>query len=227
MIKMYDLAGADKNRRFSPYCWRIRMALAHKRLNVECMPWHFTEKDKIKFSGQERVPVLIDGSNTISDSWEIAKYLESAYPDRPSLKLDSGEVLFIKFWSETVLHPELLQLLVLDIHDNLSLEDQSYFRESREKILGKTLEEVVANRQERLPRIQKLLTPLRSTLSKQEYLSGETPGFSDYIVFGAFQWARCVSGFSILNADDIVYKWRNKMLNMYEGLALSAVGYPV
>ena len=227
MIKMYDLAGADKNRRFSPYCWRIRMALAHKRLNVECMPWHFTEKDKIKFSGQERVPVLIDGSNTISDSWEIAKYLESAYPDRPSLKLDNGEVLFIKFWSETVLHPELLQMLVLDIHDNLSLEDQSYFRESREKMLGKTLEEVVANRQERLPRIQKLLTPLRSTLSKQEYLSGETPGFSDYIVFGAFQWARCVSGFSILNADDIVYKWRDKMLNIYEGLALSAVGYRV
>lgn len=224
---MYDLAGADKNRRFSPYCWRIRMALAHKRLNVECMPWHFTEKDKIKFSGQERVPVLIDGSNTISDSWEIAKYLESAYPDRPSLKLDNGEVLFIKFWSETVLHPELLQLLILDIHDNLSLEDQSYFRESREKMLGKTLEEVVANRQERLPRIQKLLTPLRSTLSKQEYLSGVTPGFSDYIVFGAFQWARCVSGFSILNADDIVYKWRDKMLNIYEGLALSAVGYRV
>ena len=203
------------------------MALAHKRLNVECIPWHFTEKDKIKFSGQERVPVLIDGSNTISDSWEIAKYLESAYPDRPSLKLDNGEVLFIKFWSETVLHPELLQLLVLDIHDNLSLEDQSYFRESREKMLGKTLEEVVANRQERLPRIQKLLTPLRSTLSKQEYLSGETPGFSDYIVFGAFQWARCVSSFSILNADDIVYKWRDKMLNIYEGLALSAVGYRV
>ena len=227
MIKMYDLAGADKNRRFSPYCWRIRMALAHKRLNVECMPWHFTEKDKIKFSGQERVPVLIDGSNTISDSWEIAKYLESEYPDNPSLKLDNGEVLFIKFWSETVLHPELLQLLVLDIHDNLSLEDQSYFRESREKMLGKTLEEVVANRQERLPRIQKLLTPLRSTLSKQEYLSGETPGFSDYIVFGAFQWARCVSDFSILNADDIVYKWRDKMLNIYEGLALSAVGYRV
>ena len=85
MIKMYDLAGNDENRRFSPYCWRIRMALAHKGLDVECIPWHFTEKDKIKFSGQERVPVLIDGNNAISDSWEIAKYLESAYPDRPSL----------------------------------------------------------------------------------------------------------------------------------------------
>ena len=125
------------------------------------------------------------------------------------------------------MHPEILQLLVLDIHNNLRPEDQSYFRESREKILGKPLEEVVKNRHDRLSQLNKILNPLRSTLSKQEYLSGETPGFSDYIVFGAFQWARCVSGFSILNADDIVYKWRDKMLNIYEGLALSAVGYRV
>ena len=227
MIKMYDLAGADENRRFSPYCWRIRMALAHKGLDVECMPWRFTEKDKIKFSGQERVPVLLDGNNTVADSWEIAKYLETAYPDSASLKLEHGEILFIKFWAETVLHPEMLQLLVLDIHDNLTPEDQSYFRESREKLLGKPLEEVVANRQNRLPQLQKLLTPLRSTLSKQEYLSGGTPGFSDYIVFGAFQWARCISAISLLNEDDIVYGWRDKMLNMHGGLALRAVGYPV
>ena len=145
----------------------------------------------------------------------IAKYLENTYSERPSLKLDNGEVLFIKFWSETVLQPEILQMLVLDIHDNLSTEDQSYFRESREKRLGKPLEEIVANREERLPRMYKLLTPLRATLSKQEYLSGKTPGFSDYILFGAFQWARCMSDFSILNADDIVYKWRYKMLNMH------------
>ena len=136
-------------------------------------------------------------------------------------------MLFIKFWTETVLHPEMIQLLVLDIHDNLRLEDQSYFRESRERLLGRPLEEVVANRQDRLPRLQKLLTPLRSTLSKKEYLSGETPGFSDYIVFGAFQWARCISDFSLLNADDILYRWRDKILNMHDGLALSAVAYPV
>ena len=84
MIKMYDLAGADENRRFSPYCWRIRLALALKGQDVEYIPWRFTEKDKIKFSGQERVPVLIDGNKTVSDSWEIAKYLENEYPDSPS-----------------------------------------------------------------------------------------------------------------------------------------------
>ena len=31
-ITLYDLAGADEHRRFSPYCWRTKMALAHKGL---------------------------------------------------------------------------------------------------------------------------------------------------------------------------------------------------
>jgi len=126
---------------------------------------------------------LIDAENTISDSWENAKYLETEYPDTPSLKLDHGEVLFIKFWVETVLHPELLQLLVMDIYNNLAKKDQKYFRESREKRFGKALEEIVINRNERLPRFQKLLNPLRTTLKKQDFVAGETPGFSDYIVY--------------------------------------------
>ena len=111
MKKLYELAGADENRRFRPYCWRVRMALAHKGLEVESLPWHVTEKEAISFL-DKRESVLIDAENTISDSWEIAKYLETVNPDTPPLKLDHGEVLYKKIWVETVLHPELLQFLV-------------------------------------------------------------------------------------------------------------------
>ena len=227
MIKLYDLAGADENRRFSPYCWRIRMALAHKGLDVECIPWRFTEKDALSFSGQVKVPVLVDGENTVSDSWGIAKYLETEYPDTPSLKLDQGEVLFIKFWVEKTLHSEMLQILVMDIYNSLDQKDQTYFRESREKLFCKALEEIVVNRKERLQHFQKLLIPLRTTLKKQEFVAGGTPGFSDYIVFVAFQWARCISHFSLLKTDDSIYLWRKNMLALHQGLALNAVGYPV
>ena len=82
---LYDLAGADPALRFSPFCWRIRMALAHKDLEFETIPWRFTEKDRIAFSGQGLVPVLVDGDRTLHDSWAIAEYLEAAYPHRPSL----------------------------------------------------------------------------------------------------------------------------------------------
>ena len=38
-IKLYDLAGAEDDRRFSPYCWRTKMALKHKGLEFETAPW--------------------------------------------------------------------------------------------------------------------------------------------------------------------------------------------
>ena len=83
-MKLYDLAGADDDLRFSPNCWRIKMALEHKGLVAETVPWRFVEKDVIAFSGQKAVPVLVDGDKSVSDSWEIARYLENAYSDRPS-----------------------------------------------------------------------------------------------------------------------------------------------
>jgi hypothetical protein len=49
---LYDLAGAEAARRFSPYCWRSRLAIAHKELPVETMPWRFTDKEVIAFSGR-------------------------------------------------------------------------------------------------------------------------------------------------------------------------------
>ena len=64
-IEMHDLAGADANLRFSPYCWRTRLALAHKGLEVETIPWRFTEKDALAFSGQGRVPVIRDGDRVV------------------------------------------------------------------------------------------------------------------------------------------------------------------
>ncbi len=58
------------------------MALKHKGLNAEEIPWRFTEKEAIAFSGQGLVPVLVDGDKVINDSWEIAHYLETTYSDR-------------------------------------------------------------------------------------------------------------------------------------------------
>jgi len=61
-IKLYDLAGADEDRRFSPYCWRTKLALAHKGLKAETIPWRLTEKDRLAFAGSERVPVRVHTS---------------------------------------------------------------------------------------------------------------------------------------------------------------------
>jgi len=188
-MKLYDLAGAEDDLRFSPNCWRIKMALEHKRLVAETVPWRFVEKDAIAFSGQKLVPVLVDRDKTISDSWEIAKYLESTYSDRPSLfggSAGEGLALFIKFWCEQTLNRIVLRIILPDLFACLHEKDKPYFRESREARFGATLEEYALRPDEGVRLLRDALTPMRLSLQRQPYLAGAHPTFADYIVFGTF-----------------------------------------
>jgi glutathione S-transferase len=117
-LRLYDLAVADPDRRFSPYCWRTKLALAHKGLVAETVPWRFTDKDVIAFSGQGRAPVLVDGDRTVSDSWAIATYLEEAYADRPSLfggRAGQTTTRFINSWADTIVVAGIARLILTDV----------------------------------------------------------------------------------------------------------------
>jgi len=224
-LKMYDLAGADPLLRFSPYCWRTKMALAHKGLAVETIAWRFTEKDVIAMSGQGRVPVLLDGDKVVSDSWEIACYLDRAYADRPALfgSADAqGAAFFIKRWTEAVVHPALVRLIIADIVKVIDAKDVDYFRGSREKALGASLEDYVAAEEDNLKHLHAVLTPLRLSVKDSAFLGGEMPSYADYIVFGALQWARCSSPQNLLPDDDPVTAWFDRLLNLYDGLGAKA-----
>jgi glutathione S-transferase len=227
-ITMYDLAGIEADRRFSPFCWRARMALAHKGFEVETVPWRFTDKDKLPAPNDGRVPVIVDGGKVVHDSSAIADYLDERYADRPSLfpgEAAKGLSKFVQNWTETVLQVGLIRLVLLDIYKHIGPKDQEYFRQSREPRFGTTLEDVVKDRDTRLPVFRASLDPLRRTVERQNFLCGASPAYADYIVFGAFQWARSISDFELLAADDPVFAWRGRMLDLYDGLARKSPGY--
>jgi glutathione S-transferase len=226
-LALYELAGADPNRRFSPFCWRTRMALAHKGLEFEARPWRFTEKEAIAPTGQGKVPVLVDGDRWIADSTVIAEYLDETYPDRPVLPDGrmGGLTRFVTAWTDTVLHHGIFRLVLIDIHVHAHEKDKAYFRESREARIGMTLEAFCADREARIPAFRQSLARLRATLEAQPYICGDNPAYADYVVFGAFQWARCVSPLQLLAADDPIAAWRLRLLAAFDGLAGSAVGY--
>ena len=229
-LQLYDLAGAEPERRFSPYCWRTKLALMHKGLPFDTIPWRFTDKDAIAFSGQGRVPVLVDGDQVVSDSWTIATYLEDAYADRPSLfRGEGGRAVtrFVNAWADGVLVGGILRLIVTDILAHLDEKDRAYFRETREKRLGAVLEAVSADRETNVLAFRKTLDPIRTVLAAQPYLGGEIPAYADYAVFGCFQWARCISSFPLLLKDDAVWSWRDRLLSTFGGFAAKALGYPV
>ncbi len=224
-IILYDLAGADPALRFSPYCWRTRMALAHKGLPVETVPWRFTDTAAIAFSGQGRVPVIRDGETVVSDSWAIADYLEEHYPT-PTLfggALGRAHALFVNAWADSVLLGGIARLIVRDILDVLDPTDVDYFRSSREARFGTTLEAVQEGREERVAAFRALLQPVRLVLGRQAWLGGATASYADFIVFGTLQWPRCTSRFPLLAADDPVAAWQDRMLDLYGGIGRAAV----
>ena len=205
----------------------MRLAIEHKGLSVETIPWRFTDKDVIAFSGQGRVPVLVDSGKTVVGSWAIANYLEETYLERPSLfHAAGGKALarFIELWSDSVLMPGLMPLIIVDLFNHLHEKDWEYFRTSRELRLGMSLEQAGAHRESRISAFQKSLELLRITITAQPFLGGDEPDYGDYIAFSGFMWARSVSPFKLLQNDDPVALWRRRMLERFD-VARNSPGY--
>ena len=227
-ITMYDLAGAEASRRFSPYCWRIKLSLKHKGLEFDTIPWRLTEKAAIAPYHSERVPVIIDNGRGIADSWAIANYLEDTYGGRPALFGSQPERALARFynqWTDVTLQGAIGPIVVADIVAHLDARDRDYFRITREARLGSTLETLAARRESYLANLQQVLEPLRQTLAAQPYLAGDAPRYPDFIVFGAFQWARAISDVRLLQPPDPIDAWRQRLLDAFGGFARSAPGY--
>jgi glutathione S-transferase len=223
-IVLHDLAGADPDLRFSPYCWRTRFALAHKGLPVETVPWRFTEADVIGFSGQGKVPVIRDDGKVVFDSWAIAGYLEERHPT-PTLFGGAGgqaHALFLNSWADAVLIGPIARLIVRDLLDIIDPKDRDYFRSSREARFGTSLEAVQAGREDRVTAFRELLLPVRLVLRRQAWLGGSAPSYADHIVAGTLMWPRCASRFELLEANDPVTEWQGRVLDLYGGLGRAA-----
>lgn len=223
-IQLYDLASADPKLRFSPYCWRVKMALAHKGLDWEEIPCHFTEKDRLPEPNAGTVPVLVDDGMVVSDSWKIAEYLDERYPQK--LLFDSAqarsEALLIKFWIERTIHPFITRMGVGDFLSVLHEKDKPYFRQTREKRFGMPIEQYMQTRDQARDGFRDALEPLRAMLAEQRYVAGNNPGYADYIVFGVLQWMRCGSPYAALRQDDAVFGYRERLLDLYDGLGRKA-----
>ena len=168
------------------------------------------------------------GSCTISTA--IADYLEDALR-RPSVAVRrrgrrAALTRFVQNWTETVLQTGLIRLVVLDIHRHLGPEDQAYFRQDRARSGS-------ARRWRRSSRTARrgcrpsapASTRCAAPSSGRSFVAGKAPAYADYIVFGAFQWARAISDFELLAADDPVRAWRGRMLDLFGGLARRAPAY--
>ena len=93
-VRLYELA-LENGRSASPFVWRIRYALAHKGIAFETVYLGFTEIPTV-FGGKfKTVPILEHGDTVLAESWDIAEYLDRAFPERP-LFASPGELAAIR-----------------------------------------------------------------------------------------------------------------------------------
>lgn len=211
MIELYDLCGAN-DLRFSPFCWRTKAVLTYKKIPFTTIPMSFTEKDKIAFSGQDRVPVIKDNGTVVYDSWSIAKYCEEKYPDPkifPGLGLQES-CRFFNLYVDNTVHRALIMVALTDIWNNIQEKDRAYFRADREKRFGMTLEQIAAKRDESRPQMQAVLTQLDETLAGQEYFFGILT-YADLCLFGTFKWLTAVNKEPLFDKTPELRAWWERM----------------
>jgi glutathione S-transferase len=221
---LYSLCGADRSRHYSPHVWKIIMAMKHKGLDFELKPVSFKEISEIEDGTFKSVPVLNDNGHLEGDSFEIAVHLDDKYREGSSLFGGEGGLAaarFIESFSQTVIHPPVSTIAVMDMHAMMSPEDQAYFRSAREKRFGKSLEEVYAKKDAELAAFPEKLAPMRAVLAKQPWIGGKTPLFGDYILFGALQWARVCTPTKLLADDDPIKDWFERCLDLHGGIGRS------
>jgi glutathione S-transferase len=90
---------------WSTNCERVALALAHKRLQVESVVISYSDRSPVeRVSGQPLVPVIVVGTDVVSDSTRILRYLERRNPDPPLFPANAADRaeldLFLEWFNE-------------------------------------------------------------------------------------------------------------------------------
>jgi hypothetical protein len=71
---VYQLFGKG-DIRYSRLSWRWRLTLTRNGVMPQIRPVRVSDNNAIAFSGQDKVPLLVDGETVRSGSWRIAEHL--------------------------------------------------------------------------------------------------------------------------------------------------------
>ena len=213
MVILFDLA-TRVDARPSPFCWRAKLALAHKRVPFVARATLYSEIATLGDGSFKTLPVVVDGDHWCGGSFNIASDLESRYPTRPALFPDDPLRLFAGFfeaWVDLTLHPQIFPIVALKIWEQLATAEQGYFRRTRELRLNATLEEAHQLGSSRIPALRENLEPMRRILGQRSFLAGQSPAYVDYIVYGALKWYRLSMGTSLVAAGDPIALWFSRI----------------
>jgi glutathione S-transferase len=131
---------------------------------------------------------------------------------------------FVNGWADTAVNVAVFPIVVADLVERVRPQDKAYIVESRGTRLGTTdfAAFQAKAREKGVAALRTALEPARRVLKEQKFLSGELPAYPDYILLGSLMWPRTVSPLELLEKDDAVYAWRERMFDQFDGFARKA-----
>jgi glutathione S-transferase len=156
---------------FSTNVERVALALAHKGIPVEYVDVDADDRSPVvEVSGQELVPVLVDGDRIVSDSPAILEYLEERFPDPPLYPADEARRAEVRIFVEWFNH-------VWKRPPNLIAAEETKPEPDRRRITE--LERRITNA---LPLFESLLTG-------RDHLLGDELTLADVVAFPFLKYA--------------------------------------
>ncbi|SAL96114.1 hypothetical protein [Absidia glauca] len=227
-IKLYDIRFGNEFVPRSPNVFKIHIALNFKGIPYETEQLDFLEIQSLlpsvtKTGVRPTVPVIVDKkhqNHAVQDSWDIAKYLDSAYPDTPPLIQTDNEGL--QFFFYNYCHGHILipafRLCVMNIYHLCPTQSvKHFFRANREARFNMTLEEFAGEESTHIAELKSALGLIHTTLTSYRYISGDEVGFADVTLAAIFAMVAAVRNDllepALLDAfpDDILRNWWNRM----------------
>jgi len=103
----------------SPFCRKVRLVLAEKRIEVELVEERYWEhgQDFLRRNPAGKVPVLRMGGRSMAESQAICEYLEEVHPEPPLMPKgaeDRYEVRRLVGWFDDKFHAEVTSKLVYE-----------------------------------------------------------------------------------------------------------------
>ena len=156
---------------FSTNVERVALALAHKRIEVEWVDVDPDDRSEVVgVSGQEFVPVLVEGDRVLTDSPVILEYLEQRFPERPLYPADPARRAELRTFVDWFNH-------VWKRPPNLIVDEEAKAEPDRDRIAE--LEQRIADA---LPLFEDLL-------AGRDYLFGDELSAADVVAFPFLKYA--------------------------------------
>lgn len=225
MLSFFELCGAQLDVRFSPFVWRIKLMLAHKNIPYESQTVTFIDKTALEGSGIKTVPVIKHGDTWVSESLEIARYLDANFSGNSLFEtpLAAAQASIVNNWVDRNIVMPMFPMIVTDIYDALDEDNRKYFKDTREPRLGgRKIEDMRAGREDLRAAFKANLGPLESILQSTPFLSGAGPAFVDYCVMGSLMWPHIITDFDPIADSAELQAWRERMFDLFDGLAKNA-----